>query len=121
MRFWADETTCRSCQRLYSADDLDRYLWCPVCRAAVRRRSAVWGRVVGLISSLGVAAYLLIRVDPSRRFIAFYLLMLALTYLVTGRIAAAVVQGYCRARGSAPGVRPEDDRSSTSSRVSRSI
>lgn len=121
MRFRADETTCRSCQRLYSGNDLDRYLWCPECRRAVRRRSAFGGRLVGLIASVGVAAYLLIQVGPSRRFIAFYLLMLGLTYVLTSRIAAAVVQGYCRARGSAPGALSGDRRSSNSGSVSSSV
>lgn len=121
MRFRADETTCRSCQRLYSGSDLDRYLWCPECRSAVRRRSAFWGRVVGFTASLGVAAYLLIEVSPSRRFIAFYLLMLGLTYVLTSRIVVAIVHGYCRARGGAPDALAGDGSSSDSGRVSSSV
>jgi len=105
MRFRGDETTCRSCDQLYSASDLDRYLWCPSCRSAVRKRGAFWGRIVGVGMSLGVAAYLFIWVHPSSRFLGFYLLMLALTYVLTSRIAVAVVHGVFRARGTAP--RPE--------------
>jgi hypothetical protein len=33
------------------------------------------------------------------RFLAFYLLLLAMTYLLTSRIAHAVVHGYYRSRG----------------------
>ena len=104
MRFRADETSCRSCNELYRASDLDRYLWCPGCRRAVRNRGALWGRAVGALMSLGVAAYVLLWVHPSPRFLAFYLLMLGLTYVLTSRIAVAVVHGLCRSRGSAPGV-----------------
>lgn len=99
MRIRGDETSCRSCHELYPASDLDRYLWCPACRKAVRRRSAFWGRIVGSAASLGVAAYLLIRVHPTARFLAFYLLLLALTYVLCRRIAVAVAQGYYRSRG----------------------
>ncbi len=100
LRFGASETKCQSCQQLYPASDLDRYLWCPNCRLAVRRRGAVWGRLVGVISSLGVGSYLYVRVQPSTRFLAIYVLILGLTYVLTSRIAVAVIQGYYRARGS---------------------
>jgi hypothetical protein len=65
----------------------------------VRRRGAVWGRLVGVISSLGVGIYLYVRVHPSTRFLAIYVLVLGLTYVLTSRIAVAVIQGYYRARG----------------------
>ncbi len=109
MRFRDAEVACRSCQGLYPASDLDRYLWCPDCRKAVRRRGARWGRGVGLAAVLGVAAYVLIRyylvldVRPSRQLLPLYFLMLAITYVLTSRIAVAVVQGLYRARG---GVEP---------------
>ena len=109
MRFRANETACRSCGELYPASDLDRYLWCRDCRRAIHRRGAFWGRVVGVLTSAGVACYLFLWVHPSPRFLAFYLLMLALTYVLTSRIAVAVVHGYCRARGSAPGGVAEND------------
>lgn len=99
MRFGASETNCRSCQQLYPASDLDRYLWCPGCRKIVRKRGAIWGVVVGLLASLGVAAYLWLNLTLQSRFLAFYLLMLALTYLLTSRIAHAIVYGYYRSRG----------------------
>lgn len=104
MRFGADQTNCRSCHSLYPASDLDRYLWCPSCRKAVRKRGAVWGRFVGITAALGVAIYLGVRfyvvlgITPSSRYALFYALMLALTYLLTSRIAVAVVQGYYRSR-----------------------
>lgn len=103
MRFHAAETHCRGCQQLYPGSDLDRYLWCPGCRRELRRRGARWGRLVGLVVSAAVAGYLLIRVHPSRRYLPFYLLMLGLTYLLTSRIAVAIVQGYRRARAVRPG------------------
>ncbi len=106
MRFRDADVECRSCAQLYPAGDLDRYLWCPDCRGAVRRRGARWGRLVGVAASLGVAAYVLIKyylvleVRPSRSLMPLYFLMLAVTYLLTSRIAVAMVQGYYRARGS---------------------
>jgi hypothetical protein len=100
MRFGASEGSCRSCQQIYPASDLDRYLWCPACRKVVRARGARWGRLVGILTSLGVAVYLAVRVHPSTRYYAFYALMLAMTYLLTSRIAVAMVQGYYRSRGS---------------------
>lgn len=105
MRFRDAEVACRSCQRLYPASDLDRYLWCPECRRAVRRLGARWGRGVGLAASIGVAAYVLIRyylvldVRPSQQLLPLYFLMLVITYVLTSRIAVAVVQGLYRARG----------------------
>jgi hypothetical protein len=98
MRFGASETNCRSCQQLYPASDLDRYLWCPGCRKVVRKRGALWGRVVGLLASLGVATYLWLNLTMQSRFLPFYL-MLVMTYLLTSRIAHAVVLGYYRSRG----------------------
>ncbi len=100
MRFGASEADCRSCEQIYPASDLDRYLWCPACRKLVRQRGVRWGRLVGFIASLGVAIYLAARVHPSARYLAFYALLLAMTYLLTSRIAVAVVQGYYRSRGS---------------------
>lgn len=99
MRFGASETNCRSCQQLYPASDLDRYLWCPGCRKVVRKRGALWGRVVGLLASLGVATYLWLNLTMQSRFLPFYLLMLVMTYLLTNRIAHAVVLGVYRSRG----------------------
>ncbi|UCC47972.1 MAG: hypothetical protein JSV41_10880 [Gemmatimonadota bacterium] len=103
MRFGADETHCRSCQQLYAASDLDRYLWCPSCRREVKRRGSRWGRLVGFVASLGVATYLIVRVHPSPRYLMIYLLMLLLTYILTSRIAVSVTHGYYRARGSVLG------------------
>jgi len=103
MRFGADETHCRSCRALCPASDLDRHLWCPSCRKQVKRRGARWGRLVGFVASLGVAAYLILRVHPSPRYLMFYLLMLLLTYILTSRIAVSVTHGYYRARGSVTG------------------
>lgn len=121
MRFRADETKCRSCHEIYPGSDLDRYLWCPRCRKQVRRRGVFWGRVVGFIASLGVAAYLFIRVDPSGRFLAFYLLLLGLTYVLISRITVALIQGFCRAKGSAPGVSSEDPPPGGPERASSSV
>ncbi len=62
-----------------------------------------------MAASLGVAAYVVIKfyvvleVQPSRSLLPLYFLMLAITYILTSRIAMAVVQGYYRARG---GVEP---------------
>jgi hypothetical protein len=99
VRFGASETDCRSCQRLYPASDLDRYLWCPQCRKAARKRGALWGRFVGLAASIGVAIYLSLNLTYQSRYLAFYLLMLGMTFLLTSRIAHAVVLGYYRSRG----------------------
>ena len=99
MRFGASETNCRSCQQLYPASDLDRYLWCPGCRKTVRKRGAIWGLVVGLLASLGVTSYVLLSMTLQSRFFAFYVLMVAMTYVLTSRIAHAVVYGYYRSRG----------------------
>ena len=99
MRFGASETNCRSCQQLYPASDLDRYLWCPGCRKTVRKRGTLWGVAVGLTASLGVLIYMWLNLTLQSRFLVFYLLLLALTYLLTSRIAHAVVYGYYRSRG----------------------
>lgn len=99
MLFGTDQAACRSCADIYRVSDLDRYLWCPACRRAVRRRGAVWARIVGLASSIGVGLYVALTIHPSQRYLALYALILALTYVLTGRIALAVVQGYYRARG----------------------
>ncbi len=114
MRFRDAEVACRSCQRLYPASDLDRYFWCPNCRATVRRLGARWGRVVGLAASLAVAAFVLIRyylildVRLSQQLLPLYLLMLVITYVLTSRIAVAVVLGLHRARGGVAPPSPSD-------------
>lgn len=99
MRFGASETYCRSCQQVYPVSDLDRYLWCPGCQTAVRKRGATWGLIVGLLASIGMAAYVLLGMTLQSRFFAFYVLMVAITYVLTSRIAHAVVYGYYRSRG----------------------
>lgn len=101
MRFGSTESHCRSCQEIYEASDLDRHLWCPACREVVRRRGARWGRITGLVASLGLVLYLMQEVHASQRFALFYALMVALTFVLTRRIAAALVLGYYRARGRA--------------------
>ncbi len=73
----------------------------------MQRRGALWARSVGLAASLGLAVYLWLSLTLRSQFALFYLLMLALTYLLTSRIAHAVVLGYYRARGSvSPGPAP---------------
>jgi hypothetical protein len=99
VRFGASETNCRSCQQLYPASDLDRYLWCPQCLRTVRKRGAMWGRIVGLVASVGVATYVWLNLTLQSQFLVFYLLLLAMTYLLTSRIVHAVVHGYYRSRG----------------------
>ncbi len=99
MRFGASETNCCSCQQLYPASDLDRYLWCPDCRTAVRRRGTHWGRLVGIVAGVAVAVYLVLIVKPMRLNLLWALPPL-MTYVLTNRIAVAVVQGYYRSRGS---------------------
>ncbi len=100
MRFGADETNCRSCHQLYPASDLDRYLWCPNCRATVRRRGARLGRAVGLLAGAGVALYTVLIVQPVRLRLLWAVPAL-LTYVLASRIVLSVVHGYYRARGSA--------------------
>ena len=99
MRFGASETNCQSCQRIYPAYDLDRYLWCPDCLAAVRRRGAHWGRLVGIVAGVAVALYVVLIVKPMRMNLIWALPPL-MTYVLTSRIAVAVTQGYYRSRGS---------------------
>ncbi len=59
----------------------------------------MWGRVIGLLASLGVATYLWLNLTMQSRFLPFYFLLLVMTYLLTSRIAHAVVHGYHRSRG----------------------
>ena len=99
MRFGASETNCCSCQQLYPASDLDRYLWCPDCRTAVRRRGARWGRLVGIVAGVAIALYVVLIVKPMQLNLLWALPPL-MTYVLTSRIAVAVVQGYYRYRGS---------------------
>jgi hypothetical protein len=53
-----------------------------------------------------VAGYLYLRVHPSSRYLLVYFLILALTYVLTSRIAMSVVQGYYRSRGGVAAVPP---------------
>lgn len=108
MRFGAEESRCRSCHQVYEASDLDRYLWCPACRKLVRRRGARWARIVGFAASSGLILYLILRIHPSPRFFVFYAMMIVLTFVLTSRIAAAVVQGYYRARGGVADAHPSE-------------
>jgi hypothetical protein len=103
VRFGATETACRSCEQIYPAVDLDRYLWCPGCRRAVHKRGRVWGWGVGAAAALAVTLYIVLVVGPSRGLVLWALPPL-MTYVLTSRIAVAVVQGYYRARGSIAGV-----------------
>lgn len=65
--------------------------------------------MVGALATLGVALYLALRVHPSVRFLAFYAVMLGMTYLLTRRITVAVVQGYYRSKGTIGASRVVDD------------
>lgn len=100
MRFRTEsELPCTSCQELYPASALDRYLWCPPCRKAVRRRGAVWGRGVAILAALGVGLYVALAIGPSGRYTLLYGVAVAVTYVLVGRITRALVEGYYRARG----------------------
>jgi hypothetical protein len=112
----AADTPCVSCRQLYPVVELDRYLWCPACQREVRRRGRRWGGLAGGLAALGVAAYIYLTIHPSRRFLAFYLVLVATTFALLGRIVLTVVRGYYRARGSVlrsdaaaePGAGPEE-------------
>ena len=99
MRFGASETNCRSCQQIYPASDLDRYLWCPKCLKGVRKRGSSWGRAIGLLAGIAVALYVVLAIKPSRLTLLWAVPPL-MTYVLINRIAVAVVLGYYRARGS---------------------
>jgi hypothetical protein len=65
----------------------------------VKRRGARWGRLVGIVAGVAVALYVVLIVKPMRMNLLWALPPL-MTYVLTGRIAVAVVQGYYRSRGS---------------------
>jgi hypothetical protein len=73
-------------------------------------RSVRWGRLFGFLASLGVTLYLVLWVHPSGRYLAFYALLVGMTYMLTSRIGVAVVHGYYRARGAAPGSTASESR-----------
>jgi hypothetical protein len=103
------ELPCVSCRRRHPVGALDRYLWCPACRMEMRRRGGRWGGLAGAIAALGVAAYMYLTAHASRRFLAFYLALLAITFVLVYRIALAVVLGYYRDRGSVRPRGPDDE------------
>ena len=100
MRFRTEsELPCTSCQELYPASTLDRYLWCPPCRKAVRRRGAFWGRGVAILAAVGVGLYVAVAIGPADRYSLLYGVALVVTYVLVNRIVRALVEGYYRARG----------------------
>jgi hypothetical protein len=68
----------------------------------------MWGRLVGVVAGLSVALYVVLAVRPSRLHLLWVLPPL-MTYVLTSRIAVAVVQGYYRARGSVVGAPGESE------------
>lgn len=98
MKLGSTEMTCAGCQQLYATSDLDRYLWCPNCRSKLKRRGLRLGRLVGIAAAAALAAYLVLRVRASARFLAIYAILLVMTYTLTSRITLAVVQGFYRSR-----------------------
>lgn len=104
MRFRGEETACRSCQEIYPTSDLDRQMWCLECRRSTARRGALVGRLSGLLVAAAVGLYIIAAIDPSGQYLLLYAVVVALSYVLVGRIVRSLVQGFYHARGRAPTV-----------------
>ncbi len=67
----------------------------------MNRRAALWGRGAGLLAAIGVALYVALVLDPGERYLVLYAAVVAVTYVLVGRIGNNLVKGYYRARGRA--------------------
>jgi hypothetical protein len=89
---------CRNCGRLREPEQMDRLRWCGVCRQVVVRRAAVWARVAALAISLGVAAWIVLVIRPTRTLVV-WMALIAATYLVVSRLTQRIAFEVIRARG----------------------
>jgi DNA-directed RNA polymerase subunit RPC12/RpoP len=93
------EYPCRNCGRPYPGGQLDRRMWCPDCRRIVIRRATLVGRIVGLLTALGLAAWIFSMVGPSPRFLMAYLVMIVAAYFFLYKLSQRVAFEIIRGRG----------------------
>ena len=63
---YPDQVTCVRCLEVRDQMELDRLLWCEACRAQARRRAGRWGWSLGIVLAAGLAAWVLLVVQPTR-------------------------------------------------------
>jgi hypothetical protein len=94
--------TCANCQREVPNDELDRFRWCGECRRAVVRRATFWARLVGIAAAALLAAWILLAISPSGRFVVGWMAIIAATYYLSFKISRRVAFDLIRARGITP-------------------
>lgn len=98
----AEETPCRNCKRPRATASLDAFGWCEKCRVVVIRRARLAARMVAALG-LGIAAYwVFAAVDPSPRFLIFWLVLLLAVYTVLYKVVQRVAFEMVRSRGVPP-------------------
>jgi hypothetical protein len=98
----APEAICGNCRHLRPAGTLDAFGWCEKCRGVVIRRARLAARMVAALG-LGIAAYwVFAAVDPSPRFLIFWLVLLLAVYTVLYKVVQRVAFEMVRSRGVPP-------------------
>lgn len=60
------------------------------------------GRITGFLAAIGVGLYVVMAISPSGQYLLLYAVVVALSYVLIGRIARALLLGFYRARAAAP-------------------
>jgi DNA-directed RNA polymerase subunit RPC12/RpoP len=102
------EYACRNCGREFPGTKLDRRLWCPDCRREVIRRATRVARLVGLLTALLLAFWIVTLVGSSPRFLVAYVVMVIAAYLFLYKMTQRVAFEVIRARG-VPPPEPRED------------
>lgn len=76
--------------------DLDRLLWCTVCRSRARERAAWWGWAQGLAFGILVAAYVFLVIRPTDLVLGGWIATVVAAVWVGSRIGREVAYGVIR-------------------------
>jgi hypothetical protein len=97
-----DAATCRNCRQPRDATTLDRFGWCPRCRAVVIRRATLAARVVAALGLAGAAYWVFAAIDPGPRSLIVWLILLVALYAVLYKVTQRVAFEVVRSRGVRP-------------------
>ncbi|HET9947510.1 MAG TPA: hypothetical protein VFQ22_01165 [Longimicrobiales bacterium] len=117
---WRDrypqEITCVRCLEVRDQMELDRLLWCDLCRARARERAGWWGWLAGLVFAGLVALYVWTQIRPTDLVIGGWIATVVASAWIGSKIGREIIYGVMRYRNThAVDARPpetagDDDR-----------
>jgi hypothetical protein len=95
------EGTCQRCLQTKPRQDLDRLLWCDVCKEGVRARVARQSWYYGVVAAVLLALWIWLYIQPSRLLIGGWIGTVVGAFYVTARVVREVLYATARIRSEA--------------------